>query len=93
MQNYNFTNVEIKTSKVGKCKILAPTNVSRYVAGKVREAFLKRNFIFKETKDLLFGAFTFEGHQMRLIQHAFIFFSCRVLGVVSKKLVKFELHV
>ena len=43
--------------------ILAPTNLKPARTRKGEKVFLQRYNIFLETKDLLFGPFTFEGHK------------------------------
>jgi len=46
-----------------KCYILAPINVKPACTSEGEKVFLQRYYIFLETKELLFGAFTFEGHK------------------------------
>ena len=57
-----LTNLK-ETPKVVKGYILAPTNLKPARTRKDEKVFLQRYNIFLETKYLLFGPFTFEGHK------------------------------
>ena len=78
-----LTNLK-ETPKVVKCYILVPTNLKPALTSKGEKVFLQRYNIFWETKDLLFGAFTFKGHKIASFRLHPCVFSCSFLGVLSK---------